>query len=292
MTTSPTLFVSGAGGKLGRRVVELLLERGYDGKIIAGSRAPEKLADLAGVEARQADFDDRDGMVAALKGVDKLLIISTDQIGVRLAGHQTAIEAAKIAGVKHIIYTSMPNPEPPSAITFAGDHHGTEEAVSASGIPYTILRNTWYAENLLDSLPNALASGQWYTSAGTGRTGYVSREDCARAAAGALLTPAANQIYTVTGPASLSNEEIARIARAATGKPLSIVNVTDEQLAAGAKAAGVPDFVIENFIVAFDRNTREGKVDLATDAVETLWGEKPTALEAFLTANKAALVAA
>lgn len=292
MTTHPTLFISGAGGKLGRLVVEQLLARGYEGKIIAGTRNPGKLADLKGVEVRQADFTDEDGLVKALTGADKMLLISTDALGTRLAHHKTAVAAARRAGIKEIAYTSMPAPEQPSAITFAPEHLGTEEAIKASGIPYTILRMTWYSENLLGSLPGVLASGKWYTSAAGGRTGYVSRLDCAKAAAGALLVPATNQTITVTGPSAVSNADVAAIATRLTGKPIEVVNVDDAALAAGAKAAGVPDFVIDNFIVPFDRNAREGKVDLATDAVETLWGEKPESVEAFLTANKAALAAA
>lgn len=291
MTTQPTLFISGAGGKLGRLVVEQLLARGYQGKIIAGTRDPGKLADLKGIEVRQADFTDEDGLVKALAGVDKMLLISTDALGTRLAHHLTAVAAAKRAGIKEIAYTSMPAPEQPSAITFAPEHLGTEEAVKASGIPYTILRMTWYTENLLGSLPGVVASGKWYTSAAGGRTGYVSRLDCARAAAGALLVPASNKTYTVTGPAAVSNADVAVIASKLTGKPIEVVNVDDASLAAGARAAGVPDFVVDNFIVSFDRNTREGKVNFATDAVETLWGEKPQSVEAFLTANKAALAA-
>ncbi len=289
MTTSPTIFVSGASGHLGRLVLKALAERGYDGKIVAGTRDPKKLADVNGVELRAADFNDEAALTRALAGIDRMLLISTDEIGKRLAGHQRAIAAAKAAGVKEIIYTSMPTPEAPSAITFAPEHLGTEEAIKASGLAYTILRMTWYTENLLGSLPGNVASGQWYTSAGTGKTSYVTREDCARAAAGALLQPATNQTYTVTGPEALSNAEIAAIASDVTGKPLTVIDVTDEQLAGGAKAAGVPDFVIDNFIVPFDRNTREGKVAAVTDAVEQLWGTKPTSVRDFLAANKAAL---
>ena len=206
-----------------------------------------------------------------------------------LLDEQRAVAAAKAAGVKEIIYTSMPSPEAPSAITFAPEHLGTEDAIKASGLAYTILRMTWYTENLLSSLPANLASGQWYTSAGTGKTGYVTREDCARAAAGALLQPATNQTYTVTGPQALTNAEVAAIASELTGKPIAVIDVTDEQLAGGAKAAGVPDFVIDNFIVPFDRNAREDKVSAVTDAVEKLWGANPTSVRDFLAANKAAL---
>ena len=290
MTTSPTLFVSGASGKLGRRVVELLLERGYDGRIIAGTRSPEKLADLKGLETRKADFTDVAGLTAALAGVDRMLIISTDVLGTRLPQHLNAIAAAKAAGVKELIYTSMPTPEPPSAITFAPEHYGTEQGVIASGLKYTILRMTWYTEALLGSLPGYLKSGQWFTSAGDGKQSLVTREDCARAAAGALLRASTNEILTVTGPEALSNAEIAAIASEVTGKPLAVIPVTDEQLEQGAKAAGVPDFVVEHFIVPFDRNTREHKVEAVTTAVETLWGSKPTSVRDFLVAHKAALV--
>jgi len=288
--SEPTLFVSGAAGQLGRLVVASLLEKGHAGKIIAGTRDPSKLADLNGVEVRQADFSDKAGLVKALAGVDRFLIISTDTLGTRLALHTAAIEAAKEAGVKELVYTSMPTPEPPSAVTFAPEHYGTEQAIKASGIPYTILRMAWYAEALLGSLPSALASGQWYTSTAGGKVANPTRLDCARAAAGALLRPAANETLDVTGPQALSVAEIAAIASDVTGKPLQVIDVTDEQLGAGAKAAGVPDFVVDTFIVPFDRNTREGKVDIASTAVEDLWGTKPTTLRDFLTANKAALL--
>lgn len=290
MTTQPTLFVSGAAGQLGRLVVASLLEKGYAGKIIAGTRDPAKLADLKGVEVRQADFTDKAGLVKALAGVDRFLIISTDALGTRLAHHTAAIEAAKEAGVKELVYTSMPTPEPPSAITFAPEHYGTEQAIKTSGIPYTILRMAWYAEALIGSLPSALASGHWYTSTAGGKVANPTRLDCARAAAGALLRPAANQTLDVTGPDALSVAQIAAIAGEVTGKPLQVIEVTDEQLGAGAKTAGVPEFVVDNFIVPFDRNTREGKVDIVSTAVEDLWGAKPTTIRDFLTANKAALV--
>ena len=185
MTTQPTLFISGAGGKLGRLVVASLLEKGYAGKIIAGTRKPEELA-FPGVESRKADFTDTAGFTAALAGVDRLLLISTDALGeARRAQHLSAVAAAKAAGVKRIVYTSMPHPEPGSIIPMAADHYATEQAIKASGLDYTILRASWYAENLLGSLPQALASGKWFTSAGAGRVSYLPRVDIARAAVGA-----------------------------------------------------------------------------------------------------------
>jgi len=290
--TSPTLFVAGAGGKLGRRVVELLKERGYAGKIIAGSRYPEKL-NFPGVETRKADYGDVLGFIKALEGVDRVLLISTDVLGPsRLALHQAAVAAAQAAGVKHIVYTSMPAPEPTSPIPFAPQHFGTEEAIKATGIGYTILRVNWYAENLLSSLPSALQTGKWYTSASDGIIAHVSREDAARAAAGALLAGDASSTLTVTGPEALNTREIAAIAGEVTGRAIEVVDVSDEQLAAGAVAAGVPAPVAHGFIVPFDQNTRLGRVALATNAVELLWGEKPQTLREFLLANRSALTQA
>lgn len=288
----PTLFVSGAGGQLGALVIDALKARGYAGKIVAGTRDPAKLAGVSGVEVRKADFADKASLVASLQGVDRFLIISTDQIGNRLAGHRAAVEAAKEAGVKEIFYTSMPNPEAPSEITFAPEHLGTEDIIRASGIRYTILRMNWYMENLLSALPNHLASGQWFTSANGGKTNYTARVDCAHAAAGALLKGAEDKTYTVTGPEALSNAQIAAIATEVTGRPLSVIEISDEQLADGARAAGVPDFVIEHFVVPFERFARAGKAEAVTDAVEVLWGGKPVSLKEFLSANKAALAQA
>ena len=283
------ILVTGAAGHLGRRIVELLLD-GKPGHIIAATRDTAKLADFAarGAETRRADFDDAASLDAAFAGVDRLLIISTDALGEdgkRLKQHLVAIEAAKRAGVKHIVYTSMPNPDN-SHVTFAPDHLGSENAVKASGIPYTILRNAWYMENLAMALPPALASGHWYTSSGDGKNGYIAREDCARSAAAVLANPPVNQTFTLTGPEAVTTAEIAALASEVFAKPLTVINVTDEQLAGGMKAAGVPEFLIP-MLVSFDTTTRAGEFDVRTGDVEQLTGRKPQNLGDYLTANKA-----
>ncbi|MFC3164393.1 SDR family oxidoreductase [Ciceribacter thiooxidans] len=289
------ILVSGASGHLGRLVIQSLLESGKvaPADIVAGSRDTAKLADLAakGVETRRVDFDDAN-LAAAFAGIDRLLIISTDTLdrpGHRLSQHRAAVAAAKAAGVGRISYTSMINPET-SLVSFAPDHAGTEQAIRDSGLAYTIFRNAWYMENLFMSLPQALASGSWYTSAGKGRNAHAARADIARAIAGALVSEASgNAVYNLTGPAALSTDEIAALVREATGKPLAVVNLTDEQLAGGMKAAGVPEPFIPTF-VSFDANTREGGFDVATRDIEKLSGRAPEDLESFLTANKAALL--
>ena len=292
-----TLLVTGVSGKLGRKTVDLLLEKGVAAsRLIATTRDPSKLDDLAakGVQVRAADFDDASGLPKAFEGADRVAIISTDALGVpgkRLSQHQIAVAAAKTAGVGHVIYTSMPNPVPESLIPFAGDHRGTEEAILASGMAYTILRNGWYQENLFFSLPSAFGMGQLFTSAGAGKCAHVAHDDCANALAAALMSDdVAGKTFTLTGPEALTMAELGALAAEATGKDLAVINVTDDQFAAGMKAAGVPD-VYADLLVAFDANTREGFVDIVTHDVETLTGQAPKPLTAFLGESAGALTA-
>jgi NAD(P)H dehydrogenase (quinone) len=287
----PRVLVTGAAGKMGRRVVELLAAGGGV-DVVAGTRDPSKLTGLAGVAARKVDFDDPATLDAAFSGIERVLIISTDAIGVpglRKRQHRAAVDAAVRADVSHIVYTSMPRPEPGSLIPFAPDHYETEQAIEKSGKRFTILRNSWYAENLLGSLPPVLASGIWYTSAGDGRIAYVAREDTARAAAAALSRDArVSARFDVTGPKALTVAEIAAIATKIFAKPIEVVQVSDEQLAGGLRAAGIPDFVIP-LIVGTDANARSGRFDVASDAVLKLTGTSPQSVESFLQANRIAL---
>lgn len=292
-----TLLVTGASGKLGRKTVERLLALGTaPSQIIATTRDISKLTDLAqkGVVVRQADFDNAEALPAAFAGADKIAIISTDALGVpgqRLAQQQNAVSAAKSAGVKHVFYTSMPNPVAESKIPFAGDHRGTEEAIQSSGMDYTILRNGWYQENLFASLPQALGMGRLYTSAGDGKCAYVAHDDCANALAGAMLADdVVGQTFTLTGPQLQTTAEIGALAAQATGKELGVYNISDDQLSEGMKAVGVPDLFVD-LLVAFDANTRAGFVDILTDDVERLTGQKPKSLQSFLTESASALMA-
>lgn len=292
---SNTILVTGASGHLGRAVITHLLEsQGVEpSRIIAGTRDPQKLADLAakGVTARHIDFDDAASLENGFAGVGTVLIISTDALdgaGTRLRQHKAAIATAAKAGVGRIAYTSLPKAES-SHVGFAPDHHQSEEAVKATGLPHLIFRNSWYQENLQMSLPQAAASGQWFTSAGNGRTAFVARDDIAAAIAAALANPPEGSVtYTLTGNEAFTNAEIAALASDVIGKPITVVDVSDEQLAGGMKAAGVPEPVIPT-LVSFDVATREGDLGAITTDVERLSGRKPRALRDFLAANKAAL---
>jgi NAD(P)H dehydrogenase (quinone) len=295
MTLERTLFVTGASGHLGRRVVELLLEKGA-GKIVAGTRKPEKLADLAarGVDVRHVDFDDAKGLEAALAGVDRVLIISTDAIdrpGRRLAQHQAAVAAAARAGVKHAVYTSMPNPET-SPVVFAPDHLGTEEALKASGLSWTITRMCWYTDFLIPTLAPAVASGKLIAATGQGGAPYVTREDCAQAAAAALeSTETSNKTWNITGPAVVTYAELAKLASELTSRPVTFVPVDAAERASQLVAVGTPE-PIAKMLVSGQLAIAQGKMGTATTAVKELTGREPMSVREFLSAHKAALMPA
>ncbi|MGO4439587.1 SDR family oxidoreductase [Rhizobium sp. RAF56] len=290
------LLVTGAAGQLGQRVIHHLTEtyKVAPGNIVAATRDPAKLSSLAakGVDIRKADFDDTATLGAAFSGIDRLLIISTDALdtpGKRLRQHTAAVEAAKAAGIKHILYTSMPSPDK-SLVTFAPDHLGTENAIKASGISHTILRDAWYIDNFMMSLPHNLEGGKWYTATAGGRVAYISREDCALAIAAALAAEtSANAVYTLTGSQSTTTEEVAAVVSAVVGKPLDVVQVNDEQLAAGMTGAGLPIFVVD-MLVSADANIRAGNFDLVTDDFHKLTGRQPQTLKSFFEEHRTALV--
>jgi NAD(P)H dehydrogenase (quinone) len=286
------ILISGASGQLGGLVIKHLLEsQGVAAQnIIAASRDTSKLTALAakGVEVRKVDFADPTTLASAFQGVDRLLLISTDAIGSRAAQHKAAVDAAKNASVGRIFYTSMLNPQN-SKVLFAPEHAATEAAIQSSGLAFTIFRNGWYMENLFMALPTALTSGQWYTSAGDGKTAYIAREDIARAIAAGIANPVAKNVtYSLNGDASYTNSEIAALVSEVVAKPLAVINLTDDQLLNGMLAAGVPAEIAPMF-VSFDAGTRAGDLDIAADDAAKLAATPLISLKAFLEANKAAL---
>ena len=242
---------------------------------------------------RAADFNDAELTRKAFTGADRLALISTDALddkGTRQKQQADAVAAAKAAGVKHIVYTSLPDAEN-SKVIFAPDHLNTEKAIKASGLAYTFLRNTWYQENMFMNLPQVLKSGHWYTSSGAGKIAHIAREDCAEAIAAALASSSTeSKTYTLTGAELRSTDEVAALASEVTGKPIEVIHLSDEQLAGGMKAAGVPEFLIPT-LVSFDTAAREGNLGALTDDVETLTGRKPKPFRAFFEESKDALLA-
>lgn len=281
------LLVTGASGHLGRRVVELLLERG-EKNIIATTRNPAKLSDLAakGVTVRAADFDDQASLVTAFTGAERVLLISTDALdrpGRRLEQHLNAVAAAAKAGVTHVVYTSLFHPDPDSAVTIAPDHWGTEQALAKSALSWTVLRNSLYTDYLIPSLARAVATGEHVTATGTGGTAYVTREDCARAAAAALAsTDTSNKTYDVTGPTVVTQAELAKLASEQTGKPVKNIAVPADGLRAGLTGAGLPAGLVD-LLVSFDVAIANGEYASTSTAVKELTGSNPTAPKDFLT---------
>ncbi len=288
------LVVTGASGHLGRLTLDALLASGkvVPSDIIAATRNPAKLADYAqkGVDVRTADFNAQETLNAAFADAERVTIISVD-LGERVRRHMAAINAAKAAGASQLLYTSLPKLDG-VPVTFGDDHFATEDAIAASGLAYTILRNGWYAENLFMNLPNAIKSGQWFSSAGDGRASYAPRQNYAEALAAALLADGGeNRIYTLTGTETFSTEEVVALANRILGTSIAVVNITDEQMAAGLRQAGMPDSVVP-VLVSMSTNIRNGGLDVVTDDIRTLTGKAPQSLEDFLIANKEALLAA
>jgi NAD(P)H dehydrogenase (quinone) len=289
-----TIGITGTGGQLGGSVLNELLARGAKpSEIVAVTRSPDKLAAFAakGIAVRAGDFDAPTGLATAFKGIDTLLIIPTSDLrpGKRMPQHQAAIDAAKAAGVRHVVYVSTVAARPGQALLQS--HHDTEQAIYASGLAWTILRMGMYFENLfMGALQHALASGA-YAATGTAPVANLARDDIAAALAGILLgKDHEGSLYHATGPASLTPGEIAATIGTVFGKRVEAAIVTDAQYAGGLKAAGLPDFVVDA-ILAIEQTAAKGMLDLVTGDVARLSGRQPVALAEFLAARKHAIAA-
>jgi NAD(P)H dehydrogenase (quinone) len=291
-----TLLVTGASGHLGRRVLELLLAdpRNAGRKLIALTRTPDKLSEFAakGVELRAASFDDAASLPNAFRGAERALIISTDALdrpGRRLEQHENAVRAAKASGVEHLVYTSLTHCEPSSLVTLAPDHWGTEGILRESELPYTVLRNNMYTDYLLMGLPYAVQSGKLVNSYGVGKVSYVTREDCARAAAAALSgTFSGRAVLDITGPKAITQAELAAIVGEIVGRPLEYVAVDATTAVANLVGAGLPAPVAE-VLVSFERSSKAGQLAVESSAVHDLTGSAPSSIKEFLSARRGAL---
>lgn len=272
-----TIAITGASGSLGRTTAELLLKTVDPRDVVLTTRRPETLADLAGAGAdvRRADFSDPASLPEAFAGVERLLLISTDAVGARVDQHRAAIAAATAAGVGHIVYTSVPEPVPANPAMVVPDHAATEAALRESSATWTFLRNNLYAELQIGGVQAALTSGRFPTNAGTGAAAYVSREDCAAAAAAVLTQDGhAGRIYDVTGPVAVRSADIATLAGALGNRHVELVEVDDAGFATQLRGAGLPDGAVE-LVVSFGAATREGFLSTATTTVEELTGRTP-----------------
>jgi NAD(P)H dehydrogenase (quinone) len=289
---SKTLLVTGASGHLGRRVVEILLDA-EAGPVVAATRTPETLDALAdrGAEIRRADFNDPASLDEAFDGVDRLLLVSTDALGHRLAQHRAAIRAAVRAGVRHIVYTSLPNPEKWDS-PFMLEHVETEKALKASRLGWTVLRNNLYADYLVPKLSNAIPSGQLAAAAGDGGAPYVTREDCAGAAAAALASSDFDgRTIDVTGPGVVTHTELAKIASDISRGRVTYVRTSPEELRKGFVAAGMSRDE-SDVLVTIDVAISKGWLGAVTDAVEELTGHPPASVAELLAEHSDVLFSA
>jgi NAD(P)H dehydrogenase (quinone) len=300
-----SLIVTGASGKFGRMVTALLLERVPASELILVTRNPVSLAEMAarGAQVRAGDFDKPETLPAAFAGGERMLLISTLSVGRRAEQHIRAINAAVAAGVRHIAYTSSGGAHPDNPAIVIPDHLGTERALRACGVVFTILRDSLYIEAPLYQIaPRALHSGAWVTSSGEGRVPFVAKKDCVAAAAAVLTTRGhEGKTYEITGPDLLSFRNVAQLASEIDGRPIEYVIVSDDQMGDMLAAAGVPRHYVEGMftagvgtssvddIVSYERGIREGYFAVQSDDVRTVLGRPPISLRDMFIANRGAL---
>ncbi len=238
------IVVTGASGQLGRLVIQSLLRRQVPAsQIVAAVRTPAKAADLAalGVQVRAADYTQPDTLDAALAGAEKVLLISSNEVGQRAPQHQNVIDAARRAGVNLLAYTSLLRADT-SPLGLAAEHVATEEALKASGVPHVLLRNGWYTENYLASVAPALQHGAFIGSAGEGRIASAARADYAEAAAAALTLPdQAGRVHELAGDSAYTLAELAAELSRQSGKTVPYVNLPEADYAAALVGAGLPE---------------------------------------------------
>lgn len=273
-----TLAITGASGQLGRRTAELLLDSANPSDVVLTTRTPADLADLAarGADVRFADFADPTSLATAFAGVDKLLLISIATVGdERLVLQQAAVNAARDAGVGHVIYTSIPEPTPGNPGLVVPSHAGTERALQESGMTWTLLRNNLYADGRVDVLRGAIATGSLPANSGDGRTAFVARDDCAAVAAAVLLGDGhENRSYDVTGPEALDATDLAAIAAKLAGSDVEVVDVDDDAYRIGLVDAGLPAPVAD-IVTTLGAATRGGYLRNVSTSVHDILGRPP-----------------
>lgn len=244
-TSELVIAVTGTSGHLGRLVVEALLAENVPAnRIVALARDPQKIADFAerGVQVRPGDYAQPKTLDAAFEGVERLLLVSSNEVGQRSAQHKNAVEAAGKAGVKFIAYTSIPKADV-SEMQLAGEHRATEQVIRDSGIAFAFLRNSWYFENYTEQLSSTLEHGAVFGSAGDGRVSAASRADYAATAA-AVLTSAddvENKVYELGGDTAFTLSDLAAEISEQTGREIVYRDLPVEEYAQAIIGAGFPE---------------------------------------------------
>jgi NAD(P)H dehydrogenase (quinone) len=273
-----SIAVTGATGNLGNLIVLDLLDRGIPAAdIVAPVRSPQKAATLAdrGVAIRQADYDKPDTLRAALGGVERLLLVSSSEVGSRAAQHKNVIGAAVDAGVELIAYTSILHADT-SKLLLAGEHLTTEQLLADSGIPHVLLRNSWYLENYTGALPMYLEHGAVLGAAGDGRVSAATRADFASAAAAVLAEGGhAGAVYELGGEPAFTLGELAGIVSEVSGQAVVYQDLAPDALVAAMSAAGVPE-MMANVLADSDQGIARGELFTESGDLARLIGRPPT----------------
>ena len=271
-----SIAVTGATGQLGRIVIENLKQRTATSNILALVRKPEQ-AEALGVAARAFDYSRTETLDAALSGVETLLLISSSEIGQRAAQHANVIAAAKRAGIKRIVYTSVLHADS-SVLPLADEHRATEASLKASGLSYTLLRNGWYTENYTGFAGVALANGALFGSAGEGRISSATREDLAEAAAVVLTADGhENTTYELAGDTSWTLADLAAKISKQTGKNIPYRNLPEADYAAALEGVGLPKGLAAA-LASYDVSASQGALYANERALAELIGRPTTPL--------------
>jgi len=265
--------VTGATGQLGKLVVEQLKRKVGNNSIVALVRNPEKAEEL-GVESRLFDYNKPESLSEQLIGIDRLLLISANEIGKRAQQHKNVIEAAKNAGVKWLVYTSLLHADT-TTLNLAGEHIETEKMLMNSGIDYTILRNGWYTENYTGSIGGAIAGGAFIGSAGSGKISSAARIDYAEAAA-VVLSDASHKgkVFELAGDTAYTLSDLAAEISKQTGKEIPYKNLLEVEYAKILESFNLPkDFAYA--IASWDISASKGDLYETSKQLSTLIG-RPT----------------
>lgn len=237
------IVVTGATGQLGQLVIEHLLKRVPASEIAAAVRNPDKAGTLAarGITVREADYDRPETLARSFAAGDKVLLISSSEIGRRLPQHQAVIDAARRANVGLLAYTSLLHADT-SPLPLAAEHKATEAALQASGLPVTILRNGWYTENYLAGIDAILAHGAVLGCAGDGRIASAARNDYAEAAAVVMSGSGhAGKTYELAGDQAYTLADLAAEIAAQAGQPIAFHNLQQAEYRGILINAGLPE---------------------------------------------------
>ena len=271
-----SIAIFGATGQLGGLTIDFLLDRGTPpGSILALGRSSDRLSRLAdrGLRTAYVDLDhgDTDNLAATLANVEKVLLISLSEPGRRVSQHAAAVQAARTAGVRHLIYTSALG-VPATVLALAPEHKATEELITASGLPSTFLRNGWYTENYRQDFDAARSRGVIANSVGKGRIASAPRQNYAEAAAVVLSTPGhEGKAYELSGDTAWTYPEFAAAAQEVLGTAVRYEVLTPEQEQAQLIAGGL-DEATAGFVGLLNANTRDGALSPTSGELSKLIG--------------------